>query len=367
MTADGHRELAAAEALGSLTPEQSEQLVAELERDRALARELEEYLATVSVLEAAVARETPSHDLLAGILAEIEPEAGRPASARSSRRWSWRRALPAFALGAVATAAVFAVALALGSSGGLGTPDAVAAVRGTPEFVGVRGEARLYGSGTPDGVLRLELADVPAAPEGEHYEVWVLRPSTGDVMEAVGVFDPTTPEVRLELGLPGAGEYVAVDISVEPDAGPPRALWFEPRRRHVQPRDNVVARRNGRTPLSAFPYSRRASSRTSIELLRGFDSRRLHRSHAQSLPRHCGASDGRITSSRSGAHTQELIERLDLLLEAAANCFTEREDALVDDPVVREVPLLAPGHNPGLPEYAEVLGDVLLCRADQLG
>jgi hypothetical protein len=171
------------------------------------------------VLEVRVAREAPSYDLFAGILAEVEPEASRPAAARPSR--SWRRALPAFALGTVATAAVFAVALALGSSGGLGTPDATAAVRGTPEFVGVHGEARLYGSGTPDGVLRLELEDVPAAPEGEHYEVWVLRPSAGDVMEAVGVFDPTTPDVSLELGLPGAGDYIAVDISVGPDAGPP--------------------------------------------------------------------------------------------------------------------------------------------------
>ena len=216
---DEHRDLAAAEALGTLTPEESEQLYAALERDHALAGELEEYRSTVSVLEAGVARETPSYDLFAGILADVEPEASRPAAVRPSR--SWRRGLPAFALGTVATAAVFAVALALGSSSGLGTPDAVAVVRGTPEFVGVHGEARLYGSGTPDGVLRLELADVPAAPEGEHYEVWVLRPSTGDVMEAVGVFDPTTPEVSLELGLPGAGDYVAVDISVEPDAGPP--------------------------------------------------------------------------------------------------------------------------------------------------
>ena len=218
---DEHRDLAAAEALGALPPEESEQFYAVLERDHALARELEGYRATVSVLEAAVAREAPSHDLFAGIIAEIEPETSRPAPARSTRGWSWRRALPAFALGAAATAAVFAVALSLGSSGGLGTADAVAAVRGTPEFAGVHGEARLYGSGTPDGVLRLELADVPAAPEGQHFEVWVLRPSTGDVMEAVGVFDPTTPEVSLELGLPGAGDYVAVDISVEPDAGPP--------------------------------------------------------------------------------------------------------------------------------------------------
>ena len=218
---DEHRDLAAAEALGTLTSEQSEQLYAELERYPLLARELEQYRATVVMLEAGVARETPSYDLFAGILAEVGPEASPLAAARPSRGWSLRRALPGFALGAAATAAVVVVALALGSSGGLGTPDAVAVVRGTPEFAGVHGEARLYGSGNPDGVLRLELADVPAAPEGEHYEVWVLRPSTGDVMEAVGVFDPTTPEVSLELGLPGAGDYVAVDISVEPDAGPP--------------------------------------------------------------------------------------------------------------------------------------------------
>ena len=217
---DEHRDLVASEALGGLPPEESAQLHAELERDPALARALAEYRATVSMLETAIARETPSHDLLAGILAELEPEVRRPSPARPSRGWGWRRAVPAFALGAAATAAIFAVALALGSSGGLGTPDAVAAVRGTPEFAGVHGEARIYDSGTADGVLRLKLADVPAAPEGEHYEVWVLRPSTGDAMEAVGVFDPTAPDVDLELGLPGAGDYVAVDISVEPDAGP---------------------------------------------------------------------------------------------------------------------------------------------------
>ena len=85
----------------------------------------------------------------------------------------------------------------------------------------MRGEARLYGSTQPGGVVRLELADVPDAPDGSHYEVWVLRPSAGEAMEAVGVFDAGGAEVELELGLPGAGDYAAVDISVEPDAGPP--------------------------------------------------------------------------------------------------------------------------------------------------
>jgi anti-sigma-K factor RskA len=218
---DELRELAASEALGGLTPDESATLAKQVDRDQELARELEGYRSTVSLLEAHVAREAPGYDLFAGILAEIEPVASQAPERAPRTTWSLRRALPAFAIGAAATASVFAVAFALGSSGGLGTPDAVAAVRGTPEFAGVHGEALLFDSGTPDGVLRLELADVPAAPAGEHYEVWVLRPATGDAMEAVGVFDPTTPEVSLELGLPGAGDYVAVDISVEPDAGSP--------------------------------------------------------------------------------------------------------------------------------------------------
>jgi anti-sigma-K factor RskA len=218
---DERRDLAAAEALGALPPDESAALRAEIERDPLLARELESYRATVSMLESAVAREVPSYDLLPGILADIQPERPRPAPAPSARAWSWRRAVPSFAIGAVATAAVFAIALALGSRDDLGPPDAVAAVRGAPEFASVHGEARLYGAGTSEGVLRLELADVPPPPEGEHYAVWVLRPSAGDAMEAVGVFDPTAPEVSLELGLPGAGDYVAVDISIEPDAGLP--------------------------------------------------------------------------------------------------------------------------------------------------
>lgn len=218
---DELRDLVAAEALGALSPAESAELGAELERDAALARALDEYRQTVALLEAHVAREAPSHDLFAGILAEIEPVAERTPAQASRRSWTWRRALPAFALGVAATAAAFVLALAIDSKNGLGTPDAVAAVNGTEVFAGVHGEARIYRTDSRGGVLRVELADVPPPREGEHYEVWVLRPSTGDTMEAVGVFNPTSSEVTLELGLPGPGDYVAVDISVEPDAGSP--------------------------------------------------------------------------------------------------------------------------------------------------
>jgi anti-sigma-K factor RskA len=216
------RDLAAVEALGTSSPEDTARLEAELERDPVLARNLDEYRETVSILEATVARERPRRDLFDDILAEIEPEPS-PATAQRGRwpTFGWRRALPAFAVGAAAAAAVFAIALALSADDSLGTPDGIAAVQGTPEFTGVHGEARIYGSAKSSGVLRLELADVPQPRAGEHYEVWVLRPSAGQAMEAVGVFMPTGPTVDLHLGLPGAGDYAAVDISVEPDAGPP--------------------------------------------------------------------------------------------------------------------------------------------------
>ena len=218
---DQLRDRLAGAALGALDPSDSAELAAEVERDPTLAAELDGYRTTVAMLESSVARERPSHDLLAGIRAEIEPQPAGRVEAGPERRWSWRLALPAFAVGAAAAAAVFAIALALDSGSSPGAPDAVAEVAGTPEFAGVRGEARLYGSAQPGGVVRLDLVDVPAAPDGSHYEVWVLRPSAGDAMEAVGVFDSSGADVELELGLPGAGDYAAVDISLEPDAGSP--------------------------------------------------------------------------------------------------------------------------------------------------
>ena len=66
----------------------------------------------------------------------------------------------------------------------------------------------------------LDLEHVPAPPSGHHYEVWVLRREGGGAMEAVGSFTPEGDEAKLELPLPGPGDYQAVDVSVEPDGGP---------------------------------------------------------------------------------------------------------------------------------------------------
>ena len=236
---DERLDLAAAEAV-ALSPEESENLLAELEHDPALASTLDEYRSTVSMLESSVARERPSHDLFAGVLAEIKPEREpepAPVAARE-RSWSWRRALPRLRSGPwplPPSSRSRSHSIRAGSE-----PDAVAAVQGTPEFSGVHGEARIYDSGSANGVLRLDLADVPAAPDGEHYEVLGAARGRGGAMEAVGVFDRRIRR-ELELGLPGTGDDVAVDISVEPDAAP-RALWHEPRGRKVRAEDDVASR-----------------------------------------------------------------------------------------------------------------------------
>src|SRR6266545_2504218 len=62
----------------------------------------------------------------------------------------------------------------------------------------------------------------------------------------------------------------------------------------------------------------------------------------------------------------DLAERLQLPLEAAADGLAEFEHARVRDRVVGEVAPLAPPDDAGPLEHTEVLGDVLLCRPDRL-
>lgn len=237
----GDRDLAATHALGALPFEEDATVEDDLARNTVLASEVEEYRGVVETLETGMAREAAPAGLFDVVLSRIEseraaeqpvPAASRPevpvppapepsaAPRRRSFRLSGRRRLVApFAAGFAVAAAVVAIAVAVSSGTNLGTEDARAAVRGTPEFATVHGEARLFSTGTPEGVLVLDLDDVPPPAAGKHYEVWVLRQSNGGAMEAVGAFTPAGSHVRLKLGLPGAGDYEAVDVSVEPDGG----------------------------------------------------------------------------------------------------------------------------------------------------
>jgi anti-sigma-K factor RskA len=223
---DDARDLAAAGALGGLAPDDAARLEAAVARDPRVARELEAYRATVAALEAGVARERPPADLFDRILAELDAEVPAlrsvpVAEAAVRRRRGLRLGLPRVALGLAAASAVAVVlAVALTGGDGRGSPDARAAVAGTESYPGVDGEARLYGTDASGGTLVLDLAGLPAPPPGHHYEVWVLRQGHGGAMEPVGSFSPGGDDASLELRLPGAGTFTAVDVSVEPDGGP---------------------------------------------------------------------------------------------------------------------------------------------------
>jgi anti-sigma-K factor RskA len=238
------RDLAATHALGALPPEESRALEEDLGANAALASEVEEYRSVVETLEGGMAREAPPAGLFEAVLSRIEEEraAVRPAEAPAraeippartlqrvepvaARRRSLfrpgggRRVVAPFAAGFAVAVAVVAIAFAVSSGTGPGQADARAAVQGTPEFATVHGDARLYSTSADDGVLVLDLDDVPPPAAGKHYEVWVLRRSSGGAMEAVGAFTPSGSRVRLKLALPGPGDYEAVDVSVEPDGG----------------------------------------------------------------------------------------------------------------------------------------------------
>ena len=172
--------------------------------------------ATLAAVERSLPRVAPPDDMFDRILADIRPEAAViPLRAKDRRR----HAMPiAATLGAIAAVVVIAV-VALGRDD-LGSPDARAAISGKsdPE---VTGEAVLYGATADGGTVHVSLRNVPAAPSGHHYEIWVLRRDADSEMEAIGSFTPTSQDIQLDLPLPGPGDYAAVDVSVEENGGPP--------------------------------------------------------------------------------------------------------------------------------------------------
>ena len=174
--------------------------------------------ATLADLERLLPRVSPPADMFGRILVEIRPEATviplRPGKAQ-------RRIVVAAATTFAAVAAVIAISILAPGRNSLGPADARAAIAGKSDPA-VAGEARLYGSGAGGGTVEVTLRDVPAAPRGHHYEVWVLRRNGGGQMEAIGSFTPTAHTVKLDLPLPGPGDYAAVDISVEQDGGSPQ-------------------------------------------------------------------------------------------------------------------------------------------------
>ncbi len=178
--------------------------------------QLEVDRATLAFVERSLPRLTPPADMFDRILAEIRPEA----TVVPLRPRAHRRAVVSVVGAVAAVAAVVLIAVVALGGDDLGSPDARAAISGKSD-PSVTGEAVLYGATSDGGTVQVSLRDVPAAPSGHHYEVWVLRSDAGGEMEAVGSFTPTSSDVDLKLPLPGPGDYAAVDVSVEENGGPP--------------------------------------------------------------------------------------------------------------------------------------------------
>ena len=216
------RELAALAALGALDPSDAERLAAAVAADPDLARELALDQAVVGELGRFAARSTPRAGLGDQILAAAVTGAKPGRSSRSSAgRRPVRRFIPAAGV-AVAAALLASLVTFVATRGdsGLGAPVATAAIAPHSSATPISGTASLFHTDAPDGRIVLDLAKVTPAPTGHHYEIWVLRKGA-TTMEAVGAFAPATTSLKLTLPLPGKGDYGAVDISLQPDGGPP--------------------------------------------------------------------------------------------------------------------------------------------------
>ncbi len=221
---DELREVAALAALGVLSPDQAALLAAAVAEQPELARELALDRATVERLRVVADRGITPPDLAdrlvataRGTHATAAPAPSNPPRSGPRRRW-WA---PALGGGLVAAAAAVALTLVATRDPGMGTPQVEAAIVAHEGRPPVTGTAALYRPSQPDGRVVVDLASLPAAPAGHHYQVWVLR-SGATTMEAVGTFatDRAAP-VHLALRLPGGGTYGALDISVQRDGGPP--------------------------------------------------------------------------------------------------------------------------------------------------
>jgi anti-sigma-K factor RskA len=165
-------------------------------------------------LETALPRSAPPEDLFDRILAEVQPEA-KVVPLRPRRQWA-----SGWTMGAVvAAAAVLVVSIGVVLRGSPESPASRATLEAKTD-ADVTGEAALFAPDTENGRLEVTLRGVPASPTGHHYEVWVL-PEGSDEMISVGTFHTeVTRDVTLDFGLPSAGSFAAVDVSVEEDDGP---------------------------------------------------------------------------------------------------------------------------------------------------
>jgi len=217
--------------LGELRGEERAHFEAELERDPALAGEVERLRPIITRLESLdhSAWDPPEAPALRPLptAADAHAPAAEPAAPerRAAPRASWwRRALVVRPLAAAALAAVL---LALGVGAGLllgGGDDAavdgrVVALDPVEPLGGkASGSATISAA---EGRAKVHLSGLPPSEEGDFYELWLLN-SPEDLV-SLGSFEvPASGEVDVTVPLPGdPAAFAALDVSVEPPDGDP--------------------------------------------------------------------------------------------------------------------------------------------------
>jgi hypothetical protein len=177
---------------------------------------------TLEALGRALPRTTPASGLGDRIMAAVAVDAAKEPRAEVIPMASRRRRTILTSLAVAACAAALAVGMTAWVAGESDAPGPLTASTSVVAEGGaqVTGTAELYAADSPGGTLRVSLTDVPPPPPGHHYEVWVLAKGS-DEMIAVGSFTPASRDVDLSLPLPAPADYAALDISIEPNDGPP--------------------------------------------------------------------------------------------------------------------------------------------------
>ena len=206
---DDHHELTAGYALDALEPQERERYEAHLATCERCREELASFWAVSGALAHAAGGPSPAPALRERILTQARSE--RPNVVPLRPRFT----VPVLSA-AAAAAAVVAIAFgiwAVDLSRDLDEARGELAVLGDPNaevFESESGEASLVV--TPTGKAALIVRDLPPAPEGKDYEIWVFEngvPRAAGVFERPGVAPLTRPVEP--------GQMVAVTI--EPDGG----------------------------------------------------------------------------------------------------------------------------------------------------
>jgi len=214
--ADGIHELTAGYALDALDDDERRAYEDHLQGCERCRDELASFGDVAGALALAAAGPEPSPDLRDRVLAaaRAEPQNVVPLAPRQ------RRGLPTAAF-AVAAAVAAAVAIGLGiyaASLKSDLDDARTALSSPPAVVPIEGaDGRLVVTG--DGKAWLALSELPAAPAGKTYEVWVIE---GNTPRSAGLFAgaPSPTLVRVERPVPDKA-VVAVTLEAAGGASAP--------------------------------------------------------------------------------------------------------------------------------------------------